>query len=607
MDNLGAAYAELQTGDRTENLMRAVTAFMAALRARTPEMAPEDCGKTLDSLGVAQSFRKDWAGVVDTTQRWLALAERRRGSALDRAARQRVGDELWRPLVRGVIAANRLQRFDLALQFSTYGKARTLANHMARRDARPRHMDPQEWTSYQDLLHKQGMLEREYRRELAAPHDERSNAGQLEALEQLQSLSARLKKMEGRFSELDPDYAPFAMPVRIEDWCEIAAMSRSVLVDFQVTPKGSYLSMVGPEERTPGCQCMVLPKLTSTRLRKFVAEWVSEYYLRRTPWAEFLDSFCRGLYERILSPLHRRLRKRYPQATRLVLLPNLGLKLLPLHAAWYQVADGSRRYFGDDYQISYAPSIGVLDRCLKRRQTQSASCGRLVALQSPRLAFAAWEVNAAGRYFDTTKTRRIGPRNIHKRDVMEAIQQASHLLFTTHAIFAPGDADDSALELNGPDEEYLTAREIVNLDLRRTQLAVLSACETGVSDIRDCSDEYLGLASAFLIAGVQTVIASQWPVDDLATALLMHRLFENLYDRGMGNAEALRAAQQWLRALTRKELGELHRHFAGIPGGADRRGFAGSDPTDWFAGDDPTEQLFANPFYWAPFYSFGAP
>jgi CHAT domain-containing protein len=75
-------------------------------------------------------------------------------------------------------------------------------------------------------------------------------------------------------------------------------------------------------------------------------------------------------------------------------------------------------------------------------------------------------------------------------------------------------------------------------------LVTLSACETSVRP--DHGDMALALAGAFLCAGAQAVMASLWPVSDVATALLMEGFYAAV---GPGNdyAAALRQAQQRLR------------------------------------------------------------
>lgn len=82
--------------------------------------------------------------------------------------------------------------------------------------------------------------------------------------------------------------------------------------------------------------------------------------------------------------------------------------------------------------------------------------------------------------------------------------------------------------------------EVHRLDLRGTELVVLSACETGVRP--DHGDMALALAGAFLCAGAGSVVASLWRVDDAATADFMTQFYQALTDE-LTLASALRQAQ----------------------------------------------------------------
>ena len=90
----------------------------------------------------------------------------------------------------------------------------------------------------------------------------------------------------------------------------------------------------------------------------------------------------------------------------------------------------------------------------------------------------------------------------------------------------------------------LTALDLVGLNLLGTQLAVLSACDTGRGNIRNGEGVY-GLRRALAIAGVQSQVISLWPVEDLATKELMVDYYQRLLanEEPMGRHEALRQAQ----------------------------------------------------------------
>ena len=93
----------------------------------------------------------------------------------------------------------------------------------------------------------------------------------------------------------------------------------------------------------------------------------------------------------------------------------------------------------------------------------------------------------------------------------------------------------------GIEDGVLTAMEIASLDLTGCEVAVLSACETGVGDISD--EGVFGLQRAFKIAGVKTIIMSLWDVDDQATSLMMSEFYKNLL-KGKGKRESFYIAQR---------------------------------------------------------------
>ncbi len=92
------------------------------------------------------------------------------------------------------------------------------------------------------------------------------------------------------------------------------------------------------------------------------------------------------------------------------------------------------------------------------------------------------------------------------------------------------------------DDGILTALEVAELDLRNVDLAVLSACETGLGRVAG-GEGVLGLQRAFQTAGARTCLTSLWKVDDTATQVLMTEFYTNLWQRRLGKLESLRQAQ----------------------------------------------------------------
>ncbi len=107
----------------------------------------------------------------------------------------------------------------------------------------------------------------------------------------------------------------------------------------------------------------------------------------------------------------------------------------------------------------------------------------------------------------------------------------------------------------GPDEEdgILTAEEIASLDLSSVEWAVLSACDSGVGEVR-AGEGVFGLRRAFQIAGAHTLIMSLWPVGDDATRAWMRELYTNRFVEGMSTIDSVHEAS--LALLTdRREKG----------------------------------------------------
>lgn len=131
-------------------------------------------------------------------------------------------------------------------------------------------------------------------------------------------------------------------------------------------------------------------------------------------------------------------------------------------------------------------------------------------------------------------------RQATRRRVMARAGRADFLYFATHGVASSDDPLSggflflSARTLAGG---FWTAREVQNSKLK-AQLAVLSACQTGLGKVHDAG--VIGLSRAFQIAGVPRVVMSLWSVNDKATADLMKAFVK--YLRSNMPSESLRLA-----------------------------------------------------------------
>ncbi|HKX26841.1 MAG TPA: CHAT domain-containing tetratricopeptide repeat protein [Blastocatellia bacterium] len=94
---------------------------------------------------------------------------------------------------------------------------------------------------------------------------------------------------------------------------------------------------------------------------------------------------------------------------------------------------------------------------------------------------------------------------------------------------------------SGEDDGVLTALEAAGLDLWGTKLVVLSACDTGVGEVKN-GEGVQGLRRALVLAGSESQVMSLWPVPDAATKELMGPYYQAL-QRGQGRSEGLRQVQ----------------------------------------------------------------
>lgn len=135
-------------------------------------------------------------------------------------------------------------------------------------------------------------------------------------------------------------------------------------------------------------------------------------------------------------------------------------------------------------------------------------------------------------------TRSVGGLSSATPDSREGSAVLNPLLLSGLALAG---ANQRARAKGDEDDGILTAEEIAALNLEGTEWAVLSACDTGLGEIR-AGEGVFGLRRAFQVAGVRTVIMSLWSVEDQATRQWMRALYEARLERGLDTADSVRAA-----------------------------------------------------------------
>ncbi|MBI5915103.1 MAG: CHAT domain-containing protein [Bacteroidetes bacterium] len=160
---------------------------------------------------------------------------------------------------------------------------------------------------------------------------------------------------------------------------------------------------------------------------------------------------------------------------------------------------------------------------------------------SPRILHIATH----GFFFPDPKDRNEGRGT---RDDEPIFKISDHPMIRSGLILAGGNHAWQTGKPIKPDMEdgILTAYEISQMNLSNTELVVLSACETGLGDIKGNEGVY-GLQRAFKIAGAKYLIMSLWQVPDYQTQELMTTFYKRWLEDKMTIPDAFRSAQKEMR------------------------------------------------------------
>ncbi|MCA4900715.1 MAG: CHAT domain-containing protein [Bacteroidota bacterium] len=97
------------------------------------------------------------------------------------------------------------------------------------------------------------------------------------------------------------------------------------------------------------------------------------------------------------------------------------------------------------------------------------------------------------------------------------------------------------------EDGLLTAYEVAQMDLNKTRLVVLSACETGLGEVQS-GEGVWGLQRAFQLAGASEVMGSLWKISDEATVTYMNAFYSALLG-GKTTSQAYKEAMQKTKSI----------------------------------------------------------
>ena len=642
-NNLGNLYQVRMAGDRLTNVRKAVAYLEEALQHR--DAASAIWGKLQLNLGNACMYLS--AGDIEANDKAIACFERAAGVfQSDPVEWARIQHNLgiaWRDREMGEAAENAataLECFRKALGVLTLQFPR---DHRMSQAALGRlHLAAGRWEeaaaalgaaeAADDLLVGQAVT-------LAGSQTEFREVGWMYSdlayclLRRGQPAEALLKFEKGKgrlLAKVRPGQTPMAP---IEELLATIPADGAAVAPV-ITRAGTAVFVLKAGARAVGADDLVwIDNFTAGNLQRILAGtrrtgqpdgWLPAYFQHkneRKNWNRVLLSTGATLWRELLAPINARLTALgVPREAPLVLLPPPGMSVLALHAAWRE--EGGRRiYLAEEYAIAYAPSLTLLaslTAAMHARPPVPAGAGKTILIAANPtgdLPFAAIEGKAVAAACDPRQTELLTGADASWTAVSHGYERRVYLHFACHGMYDLTYPERSYLALAVPPNAYQGATGNLRLmelfggwETRAARLAVLSGCETAISDVLDAPAEYLGLASGWLRSGVLGVIGSLWVVDDLAAMLLMERFYRLHLRRGDEPAEtppplpahaALRAAQLWLKDLSNAQLGVRLTDLEALPGLSDDERQRIAECRQEYSGQPPDARPFADPCWWA--------
>jgi CHAT domain-containing protein len=619
-NNLGTAYGNRITGERTDNLETAITFCRNALEVRTREAFPQNHAETLWNLGLVYRDVPNLQLAHDTFADAINTVDLLRGEIYSGDQTKGKLAEEWNRLYLNMVeVCIELNNYNDAIEYVERSKARNLVELLANKDIYPkRDFYPslelnQAHCQELDRLRRQiPAKQRELEILISSRESEEKYRNEIE--QRRQELTQQQQQRDELLAEINQLDSSFTFTQKVEP-IPFEAIQK-LLPDNQTAIIQWYI--LGDRFLTFIITQSSVPKLWQSEPADLQAlnHWFDEYlqdYDRplKTHWRDNLESRLHQLAE--ILHLEDILKQVPDNCQQVILIPYRLLHLLPLHAL--PLPNQQDKCLLDKFLkgVRYAPSCQLLQLSQKQERPYLT---HLFGIQNPTqdLTYASLQVQTISQHFDSkqvlvetaaTKAALIDDNNYAKQ-----LRSTHCLHFACHGDFNEKSPLESYLKL--ANNELLSLGEIFSLDINQCRLVTLSACETGLTDHTSISDEYIGLPSGFLFAGSPSVVSSLWKVDELATAFLMIKFYENLRKGAKGETEnvviALNQAKIWLRDLTHQDfekcldefMPKIEEILAKLSKG--KRLIAESSLKQV---RDRRSRPFASPYYWAGFIATG--
>jgi CHAT domain-containing protein len=586
-NNLANAYSNRIRGDRAENIEQAISCYQAALLVRTQQAFPYKNAETLFNLGMLYENAGKFNSAYNTYESAITTVELLLDEIISGEESKRKQAEKWNRLYRNMVeVCLQLGEETLALEFIERSKNRNLVELIFERDSKI--IFPPEVVNQLETL----------RGEIATGQDKIQNG----KAENPTVLAQHLKDLRQRKKSLEDEYLPVGSGFNFNKF-QATLDKNTAVIEWYITSTGLETFIITSDNIKRFNSSISTDTLQA--LINSSAKYLDAYYTNKAEWINNLASYLTQLAE-ILN-IEEILKLTPKNFSNLILIPHRYLHLFPVHAL--PLSDGSFLCNKFPDGVSYAPSCQLLQQVNLRKQVNFNS---LFAIQNPTedLAFTDLEVEIISSLFADKEI--LSKQQATKTALYQSlsqIQQANYLHFSCHGTFNLKTPQNSCLILAGAFEnnqldlnKCLTVGNLFEQDfnLNQCRLVVLSACETGLIDFNNESDEYIGFPSGFLYAGCSSIVSSLWTPDDVSTSFLMIKFIQIL--KNIGNISvpvALNQAQNWLRNATKEDLQEW---IGNLPLNNPRHK---RQLTVFLRRIQANSKPFQSPFYWAAFTAVG--